>query len=58
MSNVLQELLVGVVALGAAAFVGWRIYGAVRPKSGAPTCDACAMHDTEDAPRASAPTSR
>jgi hypothetical protein len=54
MSNVLQEILVGLAALGAAAFVGWRIYGAVRPKSGAPTCDACAMHDTVD-PK---PTSR
>ena len=48
MSDVLQEIFVGLVALGAAAFVGWRIYGAVRPKSGAPTCDACAMHDTVD----------
>ncbi len=54
MSNVMQEILVGLVALGAAAFVGWRIYGAVRSKSGAPTCDACAMHDTPD-PK---PTSR
>jgi hypothetical protein len=54
MSNVLQQILVGLVALGAAGFVGWRIFGAVRPKSGAPTCDACAMHDTAD-PK---PTSR
>jgi len=54
MSTVLQELFVGLVALVAAGFVGWRIYGAVRPTSGEPTCDACAMHDAPN-PK---PTSR
>ena len=54
MSTVVQQVIVGLVALGAAGFVVWRIIGAVRPKSAAPTCDACAMHESAD-PR---PTSR
>jgi hypothetical protein len=54
MSNVIQQIIVGLVALGAAGFVVWRIVGAVRPKHEAPGCDACAMHESP-APR---PTSR
>jgi len=54
MSNLVQQVIVGLVALGAAAFVVRKIVDAVRPASEAPTCDGCAMHESTDRP----PTSR
>lgn len=50
----LQQILVGIVVLGAAAFVVRRLVQAVRPKAEAPGCDACALHESIDPP----PTSR
>ncbi len=44
----LQQILVGIVVLGAAAFVVRRIVDAVRPKADPPGCDACAMHESID----------
>ena len=49
-SLVLQQILVGIVVLGAAAFVVRRIVDAVRPKADPPGCDACAMHESIDRP--------
>ena len=46
----LQQILVGIVVLGAAAFVVRRIVDAVRPKADPPGCDACAMHESIDRP--------
>jgi hypothetical protein len=47
---VIQQILVGIVVLGAAAFVVRRVVEAVRPKADPPGCDACAMHESAEPP--------
>jgi hypothetical protein len=55
----LQQVIVGIVVLGAVAFIVRRIVEAVRPKAEAPGCDACAMHESAEPPvRSSASSSR
>lgn len=49
----LQLLLVGIVVVGAAAFIVRRVVQAVRPKGDVPGCEACAMHESIDPPKAS-----
>ena len=49
----LQQILVGIVVLGAAAFVVRRVVDAVRPKADPPGCDGCAMHESIDPPKTS-----
>ena len=44
----LQDVLVGLVVLVAAAFVVRRVVLALRPSSPPPGCDACALHDSTD----------
>ena len=54
---VLQQILVGLVVLGAAAFVVRRVVQAVRPDVEQPGCEACAMHEPIERPPSSS-TSR
>ncbi len=48
MSTMLQQVLVGLVVLGAAGFLVRRIIAALRPHGEAPGCDACALHDAAE----------
>jgi len=53
MAIVLQQVIVGIVALGALAFVVRRVVQAVRPDAEEPACQACAMHESADPPKPS-----
>lgn len=48
-----QQVLVGLVVLGALAFIVRRVVQAVRPDVEQPGCEACAMHESIDPPKAS-----
>jgi len=50
---VLQQILVGIAVLGAAAFIVRRVVDAVRPNADPPGCDGCAMHESIDPPKTS-----
>ena len=52
MSPLLQEVVVGCVALGAAAFVLRRIIQAVRPEPTEPGCEHCAANEERSTPQA------
>ena len=47
---VLQQVVVGIVALGALAFIVRRVVQAARPDVQQPGCEACAMHESPDPP--------
>ena len=47
MSPLVQDIIVGCVALGAAAFVLRRILEAVRPAPADPGCEHCAVNDED-----------
>ncbi|HUL72461.1 MAG TPA: hypothetical protein VLT86_05130 [Vicinamibacterales bacterium] len=51
-----QQLIVGVVALLAAVVLVRKIVVSLRPKPGPPACDACALAQPDEPPPA--PTSR